>query len=73
MPLGDYVIGFYEHPKLIDLATGEIIVRWPDLTTGKQNGSIIHHLDQIPSIALDPSHKRFAVADAEKITVIQLG
>lgn len=73
MSFGDYVVGFYEHPKLIDLATGDIIVRWPDLATGNQNGSIISHLDKIPPIALDPTNKRFAVADAENITVIQLG
>jgi hypothetical protein len=73
MPLGDVAVSFYESPKLLDLATGEILHRWPELSTGRQNSSIIHHLDRGPSLALDPLNRRFAVADSENITVVQLG
>ena len=73
MPIGDFVVGFYEHPKLVEVATGKIIMRWPDLDTGNQNSSILSGVGRIPPLALDPANKRFAVADAEKITVIQLG
>ena len=73
MPVGDFVVGFYEHPKLVEVATGKIIARWPDLNTGNQNSSIGRDLDKILPLALDPANKRFAVADGAKITVIQLG
>ncbi len=73
MPVGDSVIGFYEHPKLVEVSTGQVITRWPDLSTGNQNGSISQNLDQLPPLALDPANKRFAVADGEQITVVQLG
>jgi hypothetical protein len=73
MPLGEFVVGFYEHPKLIELSTGKILYRWEELSTGKQNSSIIRNLDAIPPIALDPARKRFAVVSSETITVIELG
>jgi hypothetical protein len=74
MPMGDFVVGFYEHPKLFNLKTGIIEHRWDDLTSGDQNSSIISHINEkLPKIALDPKNKRFAVAGAEEITVIQLG
>ena len=73
MPLGDMAVSFYESPKLLDLTTGEILHRWLELSTGRQNSSIIWHIDRVPPIALDPLNRRFAVADSENITVVQLG
>ena len=73
MALGDLAISFYEHPKLLDLATGKVLRRWPELQSGLQNSSIIHHHDPPPPIALDPLNRRFAIANSEAITVIQLG
>jgi hypothetical protein len=77
MSLGDYAVGFYDHPKLIDVRTGEITARWPELRTGLQNSSIVRWLKEVdrstPPLALDPAHHRFAVADEAGVTVIQLG
>ena len=73
MPLGDVAVSFYESPKLLEVATGKVLHRWPDLLSGRQNSSIIRDTDRIPPIALDPLKRRFAVADSENITVIQLG
>ena len=73
MPVGDYVVGFYEHPKLVQIATGEVVVRWPELATGNQNSSISRTLETLPPLALDPANRRFAVADGEQISVIELG
>lgn len=68
-----YVVGFYDHPKLFDCTTGKVVQRWPDLATGRQTHSMIGRLDQaIPPIAFDQTNQRFAVADAEGITVIEL-
>jgi hypothetical protein len=73
MPLDEeYAIGFYKHPKLIHVPTGEIVARWEDVSTGRQLSSIIHGIDPLPPVALDPAGKRFAVATAEKIVVIEL-
>lgn len=66
------IVGFYEHPRLIDVQTGSVLHEWANLNTGKQNSSIIHHLDPIPPIALDPANARFAVADASAIHVVQI-
>jgi len=73
MPLGDVAVSFYEHPKLLDLASGQVLLTWPELPTGRQNSSIIWHTDRLPPIALDPLKRRFAVADSGNITVVQLG
>jgi hypothetical protein len=74
MPLGDFAVGFYEHPKLIELKTGRVVHRWDDIASGGQNSSIIGHLETgIPPTALDPARRRFAVAGLEAIVVVQLG
>jgi hypothetical protein len=72
MPVGtDYVVSFYDYPKLIDRRSGEIVVAWPDIEAGEQNSSIVRHLNNpVPAIALDPENWRFAVARADRITVI---
>ena len=74
MPVGtSHVIGFHTHPKLIDISTGRVTRSWPELDTGRQTSSIIHHIDPPPPIALDPARRRFAVAGEDRITVVQLG
>ncbi len=73
MPFGDHVVGLYEHPKLIDLRSGGIVHRWEELASGKQQSSIIHHLDPAPPMACDTRNRRFAIAGADGITVVQLG
>lgn len=72
MPVGkDYVIGFFDYPKLFDLRNGEVVHRWTEIKSGKQFSSIIGQ-DPVPPIALDPAHCRFAVADSEEIRVVQI-
>jgi hypothetical protein len=72
LSLGDgRVVGFYEHPKLINVRTGAIEHRWPELATGKQNSSILAEDQELPPIALDPVRRRFAVAAKDRITVVQ--
>lgn len=73
MPLGEYVVGFYQHPKLIELKTGKIIMRWEDIFSGEQNSSILSSQMNLPPLAIDRERKRFAVASKESIIVVQLG
>ena len=35
MGMGGYVVSFYEHPRLIELATGRVVEQWPELATGE--------------------------------------
>lgn len=67
-----HVIGFYKHPKLINVFTGEVVKRWENLNTGLQNSSIIHHIPRVPPIACDIKNRRFAVAGEDNITVVTL-
>lgn len=69
----DYIIDFYGHPKLLKIASGEVVQRWPELASGQQISSIIMDEKQRPVLAVDARGKRFAVADDAGITVIQLG
>lgn len=70
MPVGtDYVVGFYEFPKLIQLSTGRIVQSWPKLKTGLKNSSIGG--ENLPPLALDFKNARFAVASAMEITVVE--
>jgi len=73
MPAGpEHTVGFYGHPKLFENRSGNVVHEWPELKSGQQNSSIIHHVEKIPPLALDPIRKRFAIADEKQITVIQL-
>jgi hypothetical protein len=73
MPVEDFVVGFYKHPKLISLASGEVVHRWNDLASGEQTSSIVWHHEKIPPLAFDVANKRFAVASTQEIAVVQLG
>lgn len=73
MPVDDMALGFFEHPKLIDVRSGKVIRRWPEIDSGSQNSSIIGQADAPPPMALDPQNRRFAVAGPDAITVVQLG
>lgn len=73
MPVGpDHVIAFYQHPRLVRLADGKVLHEWPELATGEQASSIIHHIDKPPPLALDPTGRRFAVATTDCIRVVSL-
>lgn len=77
MPMGKHAVGFYEHPKLINSTTGEIILRWTEFRTGRHRSSYriapLQGEDATPALALDPLKSRFAVADATGVTAVQLG
>ena len=68
----DHAVGFYESPKLVQLKSGEIISRLPNVSSGKQTSSIVHHIDELPPIAMDEVGKRFAIADPDGITVVAI-
>lgn len=73
MPVGeDYVVGFYQHPSLVSMASGEVIAEMPELATGIQRSSIIHHIDPVPPLAIDAQRKRFAVANDREIVVVEV-
>jgi hypothetical protein len=67
----EHVVSFHGHPKVFDLATGQIVESWPEIATGDVRGPLSSSAIRFP-LALDPARRRFAVADAEAITVIQL-
>lgn len=73
MPIGSqYLVGFYDHPKLFDRTTGAIVHRWPELKTSQQTSSIQLEDSDVPPCAMDNTHNRFAVATADSITVIEI-
>ena len=64
-----FVIGFHQNPKLINIKSGEVVSRLENLDSGKQLSSIIHHIDALPPLALDADHQRFALATENEIIV----
>jgi hypothetical protein len=71
MPVGDdHVLALYEHPRLVELATGNVVASWPHIASGNRTGAISHHFT-IPPMALDAAGGRYAVADRDGITVLQ--
>lgn len=72
MPWRDWIISFYDHPKLIEIGTGKIVHRWDQLYSGKQIGPIDLGNPPPPPMAIDSHQGRFAVADSTKVTMIIL-
>lgn len=67
------VVGFFEHPKLIDVTTGRVLRCWPDIQSGRQNSSIIwHQKEPFPILALDAAKRRFAIVQDKQIVVIAM-
>ena len=66
------VVGFYGHPKLFSLETGEVIKRWRDIDSGHQLCSILSRGASMPPIACDTANRRFAVAEEGKISVVNI-
>lgn len=67
----NYTIDLYEHPKLIDLNSGEIKSRFEDINSGKQDSAIIHHIEKIPPIAFDKRNKKIAIANGSRIELLE--
>ena len=72
LPLGDGILGLYQHPRLYDTCTGELAYEWPDLPTGTADSSIVWDktFSGPARIAVDERKNRFAVTDGQRITVI---
>ena len=68
----EFAVSFYKHPKIIDLRTGEITCRMPELNCGVQTSSIIHHIEALPPLATDAANNRFAVATSDQIVVVHV-
>jgi hypothetical protein len=72
MPWRDWVISFYEHPKLIELKTGKVVHTWEHLNSGRQIGAIDIGTPQPPPMALNPNNGMFALCDDKRIHIVSL-
>lgn len=75
MPAGpDHVVSFYDHPKLIEVATGKVVQRWEDLDAGpeREQPSAMMTPPGEPLLAMDPARARFAIGRRDRITIIQM-
>ncbi|WP_144024020.1 hypothetical protein [Amycolatopsis keratiniphila] len=80
-PAGDVVpfagdfLALYDHPRLYDGATGDLIAAWPDLPTGHAEGPIVwdRFFSGPRRVAVDEIRRRFAVTDGERTTIVHLG
>jgi hypothetical protein len=71
--VGRYLLCLFDHPRLVDPMTAQVVEEWPELKTGRQVGSIIWHLPEpVPPFALDPVRRRFAVAHKDVVSVVEL-
>ncbi|MBC9880262.1 hypothetical protein G8O24_23325 [Bradyrhizobium sp. INPA01-394B] len=74
-PVGKgHVLSLYRHPKLIELSTGKVLHAWTELSSGRQDGSIMWGLSDDampPPMAFDPTSGRFAIANRDTITVLE--
>lgn len=68
----EYLLSLHEHPKLIHLASNEVVGSWPQINSGLQVSSILTDQSHIPPpMALDPRNRRCAIAGNDRIHVLQ--
>lgn len=60
----------YSYPKIFDLKTGKILEEDKDLFSGRQNSSIIRHLDNLPRIAFNQKTRQLALTNENCIEVL---
>jgi hypothetical protein len=72
LPWKEWVVSFYDHPKLIELATGKVVHRWDKIYSGKQRGPIELGDPLPPPIAIDALAGRFAIAGSRTVTLVSL-
>jgi len=81
LPAGDVIavagniLALYDHPRLHNATSGELIAAWPDISTGQAGSSIVWNksFSGPARVAVDQPNQRFAVTDGERITIIHLG
>lgn len=69
----DIVLSLMNHPKLVQVSTGEIIKRWDHIDSGEQGSSIIHHIETMPIYAFDEQNRDFAILKGDEIIILHLG
>jgi hypothetical protein len=68
----DHVLALYKCPRLIRLSDGTIQQEWPEISSGMQASSIVERERLAPPMAFDRTTRRFAIAQADGIHVIEL-
>jgi hypothetical protein len=41
--LGEHVLAMWDHPQLLEPASGEVLEEWLDLKTGRQEDSLLRY------------------------------
>lgn len=66
-----YCWDLFDYPKIIRIATGEIVEKDERISTGKQASSIIGYISKgLPSIAVDRQTRRIVVSDGKRIVIL---
>jgi hypothetical protein len=72
LPMAGGILALHQHPRLYDAGTGELVMEWPELSTGTADSSIVWDkaFSGLARIAIDESSQRFAVTDGRQVTVV---
>jgi hypothetical protein len=70
--IGEHVLATWDHPQLVDPASGEVIEEWPELKTGHQEDSLLKNDETSPPFAVDADAMRFVVAADKDVVVVEL-
>jgi hypothetical protein len=68
---GRDALSLYEHVRLLDPLTGAVVAEWPELSAGTRRGSLVGSGAAHPPWAVDAEGARFAIANRDRLFVIQ--
>jgi len=66
----NYAWDLYKYPKIIDIHTGEVKEEIKDIDSGLQNSSIIHHVKNLPTIAISRDRRNIAIKRENTIDIL---
>lgn len=65
-----YAWELYNYPKIVDIKSGQIIDELKEIASGKQVSSIIHHLNNLPTIVFNKRTKQVAICNEHTIEIL---
>lgn len=62
-----HLLMLHGHPRLLHIASNEIVCSWPEISSGTQASSILSRDQLPPPMAFDPVNLRCAIASGDRI------
>ena len=68
-----FSLGYNKFPKIIDLATGQIVDKAEDVYSGEQKSSMLFDTSTQPQVSFDRNRGKLAVKEKDRVIILTRG